>query len=264
MPVVSTVTLLVKNLEKSVRFYEKSLGYVWTRENLLVGFYGQSLRLQQVSDGPTGGCMVLHVDVPDLDAAETAFLQNGGGRSKYSGGKTPLYVGLDGELIMLRQRGLPKVPALKLIVYDFDGVLTDNRVFVDQAGGESVAANRSDGLGISMIRKLGIEQTLLSTETNPVVSARAAKLDISVMQAVTDKAAMLTKMVVAREIAFASVLFMGNDINDLGAMTLCGFKVAPADAHPSVCALADYVTEARGGHGAVRELADVIMAGRRF
>lgn len=260
MAVHPTVTLLVRDIEKSALFYEKSLGYALTWETLLIGPYGQSLRLLEVSDGPTGGCIVHHVEVPDVEAAALAIMNNGGGRGENLLGDTPLYVGPDGELIMLSQRGLPGAAGVKLIVYDFDGVMTDNRVFVDQEGRESVAANRSDGLGIGIIKKLGIIQTILSTETNPVVKARAAKIGIQATQAVADKGATIVELAASNDVSLAEVLFMGNDINDATAMNLCGFKVAPADAHPSILALADYVTEAHGGFGAIRELADVLRA----
>lgn len=262
MAVHPTVTLLVRDVEKSVLFYEKSLGYALAWETLLIGPYGQSLRLLEVADGPTGGCIVHNVEVPDIDAAATAIMEHGGGRGENLLGDTPLYVGPDGELIMLNQRGLPGSEAVKLVVYDFDGVMTDNRVFVDQDGRESVAANRSDGLGIGMIRKLGVEQCILSTETNPVVAARARKLGIQATQSVSDKGSAIIELAASRNVGLAEVLYMGNDVNDSDAMGLAGFKVAPADAHPAILALADYVTEAPGGFGAIRELADVLAASR--
>lgn len=263
MAVNPTVTLLVRDIEKSALFYEKSLGYVLAWETLLIGPYGQSLRLVEVSDGPTGGCIVHTVEVPDIEAAAAAIMESGGGRGENLLPDTPLYVGPDAELIMLTQRGLPGADRIKLIVYDFDGVMTDNRVYVDQDGRESVAANRSDGLGIGMIRKLGIEQCILSTETNPVVQARATKLGLEATHGVSDKASALIELAATKNVSLAEILYMGNDTNDSDAMGLAGFKVAPADAHPAILALADYITEAPGGYGAIRELADVLAAGRR-
>jgi len=261
MAVHPTVTLLVRNIEKSALFYEKSLGYALAWETLLIGPYGQSLRLLEVPDGPTGGCIVHTVEVPDIAEAVEAIVEHGGARGEKLLNDTPLYVGPDGELIMLSQRGLPNSSIIKLIVYDFDGVMTDNRVFVDETGRETVAANRSDGLGIGMIKKLGIEQWILSTEKNPVVSARAAKIKIEATHNVADKGSAIIELAASKGVSLAEVLYMGNDTNDADAMGLCGFKVAPADAHPSILALADYVTEAPGGFGAVRELADVLAAG---
>ncbi|QGY39530.1 HAD hydrolase family protein [Pseudodesulfovibrio cashew] len=263
MAVHPTVTLLVRDIEKSAQFYERSLGFTLTWETLLIGPYGQSLRLLEVPDGPTGGCIVHTVEVPDVDAAVDAIVEHGGGRGENLLDGTPLYVGPDGELIMLSQRGLPGADAVKLVVYDFDGVMTDNLVHVREDGVESVSANRSDGLGVGMIRKLGISQCILSTETNPVVKSRAAKIGIPAAGSVSDKGSAIIGLASEYGVSLAEVLYMGNDVNDADAMGLCGFKVAPADAHPSILALADYVTEAAGGHGAVRELADVLLAGRK-
>jgi len=262
MAVHPTVTLLVHDKEKSALFYEKALGFGLAWETLLIGPYGQSLRLLEVADGPTGGCIVHSVEVPDIDAAVEAIVENGGGRGENLLEDQPLYIGPDGELIMLTQRGLANADKIKLVVYDFDGVMTDNRVFVDQNGLESVAANRSDGLGIGMIKRLGIEQCIVSTERNEVVQARADKIGLEAAHGVADKASILIQLTSTKGYSLSEVLFMGNDINDRDAMGLCGFKVAPSDAHPSILAMADYVTEAPGGHGALRELADVLRAGR--
>lgn len=257
-----TVTLLVSNLEKSVRFYEKSLGYTLAWQTLLAGPYGQSLRLLEAPDAPTGGCVAVTVEVADADAAATAIMENGGGRAEKYLGDTPLYMGPDGELILLKERGLPGSQAIELVIYDFDGVMTDNRVFVNQDGVETVAANRSDGLGIGMIRRLGIGQCILSTETNPVVRARADKIGIEAVHGVGDKGSALIELASAKGVSLGRVLFVGNDVNDADAMGYAGFAAAPADAHPAIMALADYVTEAVGGRGVVRELADVLAAGR--
>lgn len=263
MAVHPTVTLLVNDKEKSALFYEKALGFSLAWETLLIGPYGQSLRLLEVADGPTGGCIVHTVEVPDIPTAVEAIIENGGGRGENFLEDQPLYVGPDGELIMLFQRGLANSDKIKLVVYDFDGVMTDNRVFVDQSGVESIAANRSDGLGIGMIKRLGIEQCIVSTERNKVVQARADKIGLEAAHGVRDKASLLIQLAATKGVSLAEVLFMGNDTNDRDAMGLCGFKVAPSDAHPSILALADYVTEAPGGYGAIRELADVLRAGKK-
>lgn len=257
-----TVTLLVRDAEKSARFYERSLGYALAWETLLEGPYGQSLRLLEVADGPTGGCVAVTVEVADADSAATAIMENGGSRAEKFLGDTPLYMGPDGELIILRERGLPGAHRIRLAVYDFDGVMTDNRVFVSQEGVETVAANRSDGLGIGMIRRLGIEQCILSTETNPVVRARAAKIGIEAIHGVRDKGSALIELASAKGVSLSEVLFVGNDVNDSDAMGYAGFSAAPADGHPAILALAQYVTEAEGGKGVIRELADVLGAGR--
>jgi len=260
MAVYPPVTLMVRDIEKSAQFYEQSMGFELAWDALLLGPYGQSLRLVEVKDTTVGGCVIVTIEVPDAELAAEAIMENGGGRAEKLMGDEPLYLGPDGEMISLVQRGIPGVRAVKLVVYDFDGVMTDNTVAVDQDGRETVSANRSDGLAVAMIRKLGINQTILSTELNPVVRARAGKLGIPATNGVRDKASALLKLVEEEGISLSEVLYVGNDVNDSDAMALAGFKVAPADAHPAILALADYVTDASGGRGVVRELADVLAA----
>jgi len=147
-----------------------------------------------------------------------------------------------------------------LIVYDFDGVMTDNRVLVLQDGSEAVLANRADGWGIGQLKQAGFTQIILSTETNPVVSARAKKLGLEVLQGCGDKRSGLATYCEARKIALERVLYVGNDVNDLEAMQTVGFPVAPSDAHAEVLAMAKYVTKARGGEGVAKEISEVLLA----
>lgn len=168
------------------------------------------------------------------------------------------------ELVEVLKKFEPKRGDVKLVVYDFDGVMTDNRVFVRQDGLESVAANRGDGLGIGMIRRLGLEQVILSTETNPVVVARAKKIGIPAIHGSSDKPTALRRMAEQRGVELSEILYVGNDTNDLEAMRLAGWKVAPADAHPKILAEVDYVTTAPGGRGVIRELADVLTQSFRM
>jgi N-acylneuraminate cytidylyltransferase len=145
---------------------------------------------------------------------------------------------------------------IRLIVLDFDGVLTDNRVWVGEDGEEWVACNRSDGLGLDAVRRLGIGLFVISTEANPVVGARCRKLGLEYAQGVPDKAACLEGLVAQRGLDMAQVVYVGNDINDLPCMRLVGCAVAVADAHSDVLAEADVVLTRAGGHAAVRELCD--------
>jgi N-acylneuraminate cytidylyltransferase len=146
-----------------------------------------------------------------------------------------------------------------LLVYDFDGVMTDNRVLVFQDGSEGILANRADGWGINQLRHAGFRQIILSTETNPVVSARAKKLGLEVLQGVCDKPRNLTAYCQSHGIALERVLYVGNDVNDLQVMGLVGYAVVPADAHPLVQAIAKHVTRARGGEGVIKELAEMLL-----
>ncbi len=148
---------------------------------------------------------------------------------------------------------------IDLVVFDFDGVLTDNRVLVSDDGGEAVLCDRGDGMGISLLRQRGVEMIVLSTETHPVVEARCRKLELTCRQGLADKAAALAAIIEERRIAAERVVYVGNDVNDLGCMERVGFSVAVADAHSSVLQQADLVLSRRGGRGAVREFCDQLL-----
>ncbi len=143
---------------------------------------------------------------------------------------------------------------IKLLVYDFDGVMTDNRVLVDQHGVESVMVSRGDGYGISRIKELGIKQVIISTETNEVVKRRAEKLKIDVIHGVEDKKTILRKFCEENGYALEEVMFIGNDLNDYEAMLLAGTKGAPADAEEEILKIADWISTKNGGYGVIREL----------
>jgi YrbI family 3-deoxy-D-manno-octulosonate 8-phosphate phosphatase len=148
---------------------------------------------------------------------------------------------------------------ITLVVFDFDGVMTDNRVWVDQDGREMVAANRSDSLRLPELRAAGVELLVLSTESNPVVDARCRKLKLPVFQGVADKAGALRTLLAKRQLDPAEVIFVGNDINDVPCFPLVGCAVVPADAQPEALHCADIVLSHTGGHGAVRELCDLLL-----
>jgi len=155
------------------------------------------------------------------------------------------------------KRALPK--QIDLVVFDFDGVMTDDRVWVDQEGHEAVAANRRDGMGIAALHKAGIPMVVLSTEPNPVVSARCRKLELPVIQGLSDKSAALHLLLQERQLDPSHVVYLGNDVNDLPCFHLVGCSVVVADAHPDVIVHADIVLSHPGGRGAVRELCDRII-----
>jgi YrbI family 3-deoxy-D-manno-octulosonate 8-phosphate phosphatase len=155
------------------------------------------------------------------------------------------------------KRPLPK--QVDLLVLDFDGVMTDDRVWVDQDGREMVAANRRDGLGISALHKAGFPMLVLSTETNPVVAARCRKLNLEVIQGLQDKASAMNRLIRERHLDASRIVYLGNDVNDLPCFPLVGCAIAVADAHPQVLSKADIVLPRRGGDGAVRELCDRLI-----
>ncbi|MBF0531655.1 MAG: acylneuraminate cytidylyltransferase [Candidatus Omnitrophica bacterium] len=145
-----------------------------------------------------------------------------------------------------------------LLVYDFDGVMTDNKVIVQQDGLEAVAANRGDGLAVALLKKQGWRQMIVSTETNPVVAKRAQKIEIPVYQSVGDKKQWVMDYCAREKIDLSRVLYVGNDLNDLAVMSVVGWPACPLDAHPVVKDSARIVLNRRGGDGVIRALYDVL------
>jgi N-acylneuraminate cytidylyltransferase len=166
-----------------------------------------------------------------------------------------------GDLEIVRPGPGPRqLPAVvELVVLDFDGVLTDNRVWTDAEGRELVAAHRGDGWGLARLREQGIEVAVLSTETNLVVAARCHKLGLHVVQGVADKGAALRSLLDERGVDPDHVVYLANDVNDLPCFPLVGCAVVVADAHPEARSQADLALTRGGGHGAVRELCDLLI-----
>lgn len=166
----------------------------------------------------------------------------------------------DLDMVFPGKQPRPFPEKVKMIVMDFDGVLTDNRVWVDENGKEAVAAYRSDSLGLALLRgRAGIEPLVISKETNPVVSKRCQKMNVPVLQGIDHKANALKKVLQEKRIKPAEVIYVGNDVNDLECFPVVGFAAAPADAEKSVLMSADLVLTREGGHGAVREICDLLM-----
>lgn len=149
---------------------------------------------------------------------------------------------------------------IDLLILDFDGVLTDNRVYVSESGEESVACHRGDGWGIKLLKDRGLEIIILSTESNPVVSARAQKLGVACRQNCVDKKEAVEQILAGRKLDASRVMYVGNDTNDADAMSLVGYPVAPADAHSQILRCARLITKSKGGYGVVRELADIFIS----
>ena len=149
------------------------------------------------------------------------------------------------------------IRSIRILVFDFDGVFTDNQVIVSEDGTESVLCNRSDGLGIVRLRQSDLHLMVLSTEVNPVVSARCRKLKIECVQGCEDKLVKLAEILEEKGLSFASAAFMGNDVNDLQCLQKVALPIVVSDAHPAVISSAKYITQTRGGHGAVREICDL-------
>ncbi len=151
-----------------------------------------------------------------------------------------------------------KLKNIKLLVYDFDGVMTNNKVYIDQDGKETVQVNRGDGLGISEIKKMDIEQIIISTEANPVVSERAKKLNIFCLQGIENKKVALIDYCQKNDYELQYVAYVGNDINDKEVMEIAGVTFCPSDAHKSIITISDHILNTKGGDGVIRELLDLI------
>jgi YrbI family 3-deoxy-D-manno-octulosonate 8-phosphate phosphatase len=145
------------------------------------------------------------------------------------------------------------------VVFDFDGVFTDNKVLVIENGLEAVVCSRSDGWGLSELRRANVPLVVISKEINPVVAVRCRKLGIDCFHGVDDKLGKLKKWALNRNLELKNIVYLGNDVNDLECLKTVGCPVVVNDAHPDVKPFAKIILKADGGHGAIRELADIIL-----
>jgi N-acylneuraminate cytidylyltransferase len=165
----------------------------------------------------------------------------------------------DLPLIRPGRKVRPLPQKVELVVFDFDGVMTDNRVWVDADGRELVSANRGDGWGVARLKETGTQIVVLSTETNSVVAARCRKLGIEAIQGIKDKAKALRELMESRGIESNQTIYLGNDVNDVVCFPLVACALVVEDAHPEAKSQADIILTKRGGQGAVRELCDILV-----
>lgn len=162
------------------------------------------------------------------------------------------------NLKILDDESLAKIIGnIRLVAFDFDGVFTDNSVFVFEDGREAVRCTRSDGMGIGKLKALGLGVVVVSTEVNPVVQARSRKLVIKCINGCNDKLAVINELAAEAGISLDQIAFVGNDVNDLPCLTAVGLPIVVQDAHPDVVPYASYQTKIPGGYGAVREVCDL-------
>ena len=152
---------------------------------------------------------------------------------------------------------------VRLAAFDFDGVFTDNRVWVNERGEEMLAFSRSDGLGLRRLDEIGVRQVIVSMEQNQIVGARARKLRVDCVQGVDDKLTVLIELAEELGVSLEETAFLGNDINDADCLRAVGCPVVPADAWPEVKPLARWVLERAGGDGCVREFCDGLWEAQR-
>ncbi len=157
----------------------------------------------------------------------------------------------------------PLLEGVRVAIFDFDGVFTDNRVWVNERGEESLAFSRSDGLGLRRLDEVGVQYLIVSMEQNPIVGARARKLSADCLQGVEDKLAVVRDRTAAAGSSLEQAAYVGNDINDADCLRAVGLPVVPADAWPEVKPLARWVLSRPGGAGCVREFCDAVWAAQR-
>jgi 3-deoxy-D-manno-octulosonate 8-phosphate phosphatase (KDO 8-P phosphatase) len=152
---------------------------------------------------------------------------------------------------------------IRLVVFDFDGVFSDNRVWTNDRGEESVACYRGDSLGLRRLDEVGVDYLVITQETNDAVPARARKIRIECIRGIEDKLPVLREEVAKRGFSLAETAYVGNDVNDAECLAAVGLPVVPADAWAEVMPLAKLVLTRAGGHGCVRELCDAVWNAKR-
>jgi len=191
-----------------------------------------------------------------IDPKYTVDIDNLSDWAKY---EALVYSGLEMVSPGKSRKAMPET--IKLIICDFDGVVTDNLVITDQDGRESVIASRGDSMHIKKLHEMGIEVMILSSEPNPVVMARAKKMGVGAIHNVgmQNKGFAMREVLEQKNIKAENVIYVGNDLNDLPCFEIAGWSVAVADAYPEVIRAADFVLTKTGGHGAIRELCELIL-----
>lgn len=149
---------------------------------------------------------------------------------------------------------------VRLFGVDFDGVMTDNTVYVFEDGREAVRCSRLEGYGLARLIDAGAHPVIVSSEKNGVVAARARKLGVDCLQNVDDKVEAMARLLRARSLGWAAAAFIGNDINDLPVLRRVGLALVVGDAHDSLGCIEAFRTRRPGGAGAVREACDAIAA----
>ena len=148
---------------------------------------------------------------------------------------------------------------IEAIVMDFDGVLTDNYVYLSEDGLEMVRCNRSDGMAIKALKEKGLKLFILSSEENKVVKSRADKLSIRAIYGIKEKLSVLKELSIEESFNLSSTLYVGNDVNDLNCMKACNFSACPIDSHQSIKKISTLQLKSKGGEGVIRELAEEIL-----
>lgn len=154
-----------------------------------------------------------------------------------------------------------RLAAIRLLLTDCDGVLTDAGIYYSAEGEALRRFSVRDGMGVERLRTLaGIDTIIVTREDSPIIARRAEKLKIEALLGVRDKLPQVSALVAARGLTLSQCAYIGDDVNDLPLLDSVGFSASPSDAEPEVLAAVDYVCRQRGGHGAFRELVEAILA----
>lgn len=150
---------------------------------------------------------------------------------------------------------------IKLLALDVDGVLTDGSIYISPAGEVFKGFNAKDGMGISCALRSGLQIAVITGRQSPIVERRCEELGITLLQqGVKDKRLALQQMAQKLGLVREEIAYMGDDLNDIPAFKASGLNLVPADAAIEVMAVADIITKASGGRGAVREAITMILA----
>jgi YrbI family 3-deoxy-D-manno-octulosonate 8-phosphate phosphatase len=152
---------------------------------------------------------------------------------------------------------------IRLVVFDFDGVFSDNRVWTNDRGEESVACTRADTVGLRRLDEVGVDYLIITSETNDAVPARARKMRIECIRGIEDKLPVLREQLERRGVAADETAYLGNDVNDAECLGEVGLPVVPADAWPEVVPFAKLVLSRSGGQGCVREFCDALWTAKQ-
>tara|TARA_B100000575_G_C22757442_1_gene451197 strand:- start:78 stop:590 length:513 start_codon:yes stop_codon:yes gene_type:complete len=152
-----------------------------------------------------------------------------------------------------------EIKKIQAFFFDFDGVLTNNKVILNEDGTESVVCDRSDGLGFKYLSNINKNIYIISTEKNKVVSTRAKKLNVKCYQGIIDKLDFLKKLCKKKKINLNKSVYVGNDLNDYEAMKDCKIRICPKDSHKEIISIANYVLKKNGGEGVVVEIIEKVF-----
>ena len=160
---------------------------------------------------------------------------------------------------MKKIKEVPDLDQIDAFVFDFDGVLTNNLVYLDSNGKETISCSRADGLAFDVLRKLDKPAYILSTERNKVVKERASKLKIEAIQSIENKVLAIRELSKSNGYSLSRIFYVGNDINDFHVMNVCGYTACPNDSHEIIKDISDYILNKNGGNGVVREILEELL-----